>query len=196
VPIWANYSRTPDLDIIHLYASKLANIDRTIEITANNMRKTKVVAANESERLSYVNVLRQLAEGQDTIFGTKGLGADLGEAVTVLDLGVEPTLLSSLQIGRAKLWTECMGMLGINGANQDKKERLVAAEVGANDEQVQATRNIALNARQFACEQINRLYGLSVSVDFKTPPPIPGSDPDGESETPGRNESREIEGAK
>jgi hypothetical protein len=69
-----------------------------------------------------------------------------------------------------------MGMLGINGANQDKKERLVAAEVGANDEQVQASRNVALNARQFACEQINQLWGLNVSVDFKTPPPVPGAE--------------------
>jgi hypothetical protein len=70
-----------------------------------------------------------------------------------------------------------MGLLGINNANQDKKERLVAAEVGANDEQVQATRNIALNARQQAAERINKLYGLSVEVDFKTPPPPPADGP-------------------
>lgn len=176
VPIWANYSRCPDMDLITLYAHKLAKIDRTIEITIDNMRKTKVVAAPESERLSYVNILRQIGEGQDAILGTRAM-TDLGETVTVLDLGVEPTLLSALQIGRSKLWSECMGLLGINNANQDKKERLVAAEVGANDEQVQATRNIALNARQFACEQINRLYNLSVSVDFKTPPPVEGAEP-------------------
>ena len=173
VPIWANFMRCPDYDIIMLYAHKLAKIDRTIEITADNMRKTKVVAAPESERLSYVNILKQIAEGQEAVFGTNAM-VDLGAAVTVLDLGVATGTLSELQIGRAKLWTECMGLLGINGANQDKKERLVAAEVGANDEQVQATRNVALNARQYACEQINQLYGLSVSVDFKTPPPVPG----------------------
>lgn len=175
VPIWANFSRYPDLDIIMLYAHKLAKIDRSIEITADNMRKTKVVAAPESERLSYVNVLKQIAEGQEAVFGTTAL-QDLAGAVSVLDLGVATGTLSELQIGRAKLWSECMGLLGINNANQEKKERLVAAEVGANDEQVQATRNVALNARQFACEQINQLYGLNVSVDFKTPPAVEGAE--------------------
>jgi hypothetical protein len=177
VPIWANYMRGTDWDIITLYSHKLAKIDRTIEITVDNMRKPKVVAAPESERLSYVNILRQISEGQDAIFGTRAM-AELGDSLTVLDLGIDYHYLSELQIGRTRLWTECMGLLGINGANQDKKERLVAAEVGANDEQVQATRNIALNARQFACEQINRLYNLNLSVDFRTSPPVEDSQSD------------------
>lgn len=179
VPIWANYSRTPDWDIIRLYSSKLAKLDRTIEITMDNMRKTKVIAAPQDQVLSYQNILKQIGEGQDAIFGTNAL-QDLGSAVTVLDLGVGDLTLPNLQIAKSKLWTECMGMLGINGANQDKKERLVAAEVGANDEQVQASRNVALNARQFACEQINQLWDLNVSVDFKTPPPVEGMVPDGD----------------
>jgi hypothetical protein len=164
VPIWANYLRCPDLDIISIYANKFAKVDRSIEITMDNMRKTKMVAATENERLSYVNALRQHAEGQDTIMTVAN--AFDPAAIQVLDLQVDPLTLPNLQIGRSKLWSECMGLLGINNANQDKKERLIAAEVGANDEQVQATRNIALNARQQAAERINKLYGLDISVDF------------------------------
>jgi hypothetical protein len=177
VPIWANYLRCPDLDIISIYANKLAKLDRTIEITMDNMRKTKVIAAPENERLSYVNILRQIAEGQEAIFGTNAMDIS---TVQVLDLGVDPLTLPNLMIAKSKLWNECMGLLGINGANQDKKERLVAAEVGANDEQVMATRNIALNARQQACEEINRLFGLDISVDFKSPPPLPDDAAGGE----------------
>jgi hypothetical protein len=177
VPIWANYLRCPDLDIISIYSHKLAKLDRTIEITMDNMRKTKVIAAPENERLSYVNILRQIAEGQEAIFGTNAMDIS---TVQVLDLGVDPLTLPNLMIAKSKLWNECMGLLGINNANQDKKERLVAAEVGANDEQVQATRNIALNARQQACEEINRLYGLNISVDFKNPPPPAMDDMGGE----------------
>jgi Phage Connector (GP10) len=175
VPIWANYMRTPDLDVIHLYAHKLAKLDRSIEITADNMRKTKVIAAGENERLSAMNALKSITQGDEAIFVTDG-GASMISNMQVLDLGVDPLTLPNLQIAKSKMWNECMGLLGINNSNQDKKERLVAAEVGANDEQVAATRNIALNARQYACEQINALYGQNISVDFKQPPPPPPAD--------------------
>lgn len=163
VPIWCNYMRTPDLDIIRLAATRLAKMDRSIEITSDNMRKTKVVNAPEDQRLSYINALKQLEEGQPTIMGSPAL--DMGN-VQVLDLGVDPLTLPNLMIAKSKLWNEYMGLLGINNANQDKKERLVAAEVGANDEQVEATRRIALNARQQAADQINKLFGLTIEVDY------------------------------
>ena len=95
-------------------------------------------------------------------------------------LGIDPMNLPNLMIAKSKLWNECMGLLGINNANQDKKERLVAAEVGANDDQVQATRNVALNARQIAAQQISDRYGLTVTVDFKNPPPGPSDAPGAE----------------
>ena len=174
VPVWPNYTRFPDMDLIRIYAQRLAKLDRTIEITMDGMRKNKIVRAPENQRTSYVNIMRQIAEGQDTIFGTDNLDMS---TVEVLDLGIDPLNLPNLMIARSKLWNECMGLLGINNANQDKKERLVAAEVGANDEQVQASRNVALNARQTAAAQISSLYGITVTVDFKTPPPVPGDAP-------------------
>lgn len=178
VPIWANYMRVPDLDVIYLYARKLAKLDRSIEITGDNMRKPKVVAASENERLSVINALKQITEGQDAVFVTETAGASMMSNMQVLDLGVDPLTLPNLMVAKSKLWNECMGLLGVNNANQDKKERLVAAEVGANDEQVQATRRIALNARQQACERINALWpDLDVSVDFWNEPNLESSGP-------------------
>jgi len=171
VPIYANYLRCPDHDIVMIYAHKLATIDRTIEITISNMRKSKYVTASENERLSWGNILKQVSEGQDVIFGSNAL--DMSK-VGVLDLGTDPMTLPNLQVAKSKLWNEVMGLLGINNANQEKKERLVAAEVGANDEQVDATKAIALNARQQACDTINRVFGLNMSVSFGEPAPVDG----------------------
>lgn len=167
VPIWANYSRIPDLDIVLLYSKKLASIDRTIEINVENMRYTKVVTVEENQRLSYVNILRQHAEGQPVIFGTNSM--NLGEAVNVFDVGVPVDAVPNLLIARSKLWNDCMTLLGINNSNQDKKERLVSDEVSANDDQIEMTRAIALNARQQAAAAITRRYPeLTVTVDFKS----------------------------
>jgi hypothetical protein len=62
-----------------------------------------------------------------------------------------------------------MTLLGINNANQDKKERLVAAEVSGNDDMVSAIRATNLNARRMACDAINEMWpAYQVEVDYVT----------------------------
>lgn len=165
VPIWANYMRHPEMDKVALFSQKLAEVDRTIEIAEMNLRKTRIVQVPENKRLTYTNLMRQHEEGVPVIYGVESLNAI--ESIESLDISSDAGAVSTLWDAKNQRWNECMTMLGINNANQDKKERLVSAEVGANDEQVQATRNIALNSRQYACEQINEVFGLNVSVDFK-----------------------------
>lgn len=167
VPIWANDMRTPDLDIVLIYAQKFAELDRTIEINSKNARRSKVIVANEDQRLTMANVDRQLEEGQAAVFTTDTL--ELGDKVTAVDLGINPDHIEKLHILKVRLWNECMMHLGIDGANQDKKERLVSTEVDANGEQINLAKSVALKARQLACEQINAKYpGLNVSVDYDT----------------------------
>ena len=163
VPIWANFLRVPDSDICYLYATKLAQVDRTIEINLKAMRHTSVLFVDENERQSYVNLMRQVDEGQPHIFGTPSL--DLSK-VQAFNLGIDKDQVPNLMLVKTRLWNECMTLLGINNANQDKKERLVSDEVAANNDQVVAARGVSLNARVMAAEQINRMFGLSVSVGW------------------------------
>ena len=176
VPIWANFLRIPDWDIVLLYASKLADLDRTIEINLDAMRYTYIMTVPEDQRLSYMNIMRQHKEGQPIIFGTQALNPELIQSFPVT---IDKDVVLNLQMSKAKLWSETMTLLGINNANQDKKERLVAAEVGANDGQVLAARNIAMDARQFAVEAINKKYDLSISVEWNMNPTTAPTAPEG-----------------
>lgn len=156
VPIWANYQRMPDLDIVLIYSNKLAELDRTIEINSLNARRSKVVASNENQRLSWANINRQVDEGQNHI-SVAGNVMDMANIIA-LDLGIDPRSIEPLHILRKGLWNECMGLLGIENANQDKKERLVASEVDANNDQTSMMRYVNLNARRFAIDNIKRVY--------------------------------------
>lgn len=192
VPIWANYLRVPDLDVVLIYAYKFAELDMTIEINSRNARRNKVVAVDENGRLSATNINRQIEEGNNFIaLGSGGMAY----VPVALDLGINPDSIEKLHILRVRLENECMGLLGINNANQDKKERLVASEVDANDKQVEASRAVALNARKDAARQINELYGLKVSVDFhmdNKPENDNNSDNAGEPNKPRAVEDREA----
>lgn len=166
IPIWANAMRYPLLNVVMIYAKRLATLDRTIEINSENARRNKVIKINDNQRLSAANFVRQAVEGVDGIQVTGPL-QDM-EFVEALDLGINPDSFEKLHILRVRIWNECMGLMGIDNANQDKKERLVEAEVGANSEQTDSMRFVNLNARQYAAEQINDVFGLSVSVNYRT----------------------------
>jgi hypothetical protein len=167
VPIWANYFRVPDMDIVKIYSWKLARIDRTIEINSDNARRTRVLTFSENSRLSAANVQDQLDRGESVIKLTETAPG----MVNAFDLGIDPKSISELSVLRTRLWNECMGLLGINNSNQDKKERLVESEVGANDDQIDTMRRVTLNARQDAAELITDhfkliLEGKKVTVDY------------------------------
>ena len=53
---------------------------------------------------------------------------------------------------------------GINNANMDKRERMVANEVEAKNEQVKASEDVLLKVREEACKNINRIFNLDISV--------------------------------
>lgn len=166
IPIWANYYRTSDLDIVYLYAKKLANIDRSIEINAKNARRTRIVTTNKDQRLTAANVNNLIDEGESTVFVNESF--DPMSQMTSFDVGINPDNLEKLHIVRVREWNTAVGLLGINNANQDKKERLVADEVAANDEQVTAMKQVNLNSRRRACRLINKRFGLNVWCDFYT----------------------------
>jgi len=168
VPVWSNYFRTADVDIVSIYAKKLAEIDRTIEINAKNARRSKVLTYNENTQLTAKNINEMIDRGEGSI----PVNFQLGELITAVDLGVDPKGIEVLSIVRARLWNEAMGLLGINNANHEKKERVQAAEVQANDDQVGSSRRINLNTRQDAARKISKMFDLNVSVDYYSGLPV------------------------
>ena len=60
-----------------------------------------------------------------------------------------------------------MTVLGIDNANQDKKERVQSAEVNANNTQIIASRNIWLSEREKFVKKLNEKYGTNVKVSFR-----------------------------
>ena len=167
VPIWSNYLRTPDWDVVTIYSKRLSDFDVTVDTNVIGLRHPTVFAVEESERQSFVNIFRTIQRGEPAIYGYKNLSPqDLKDKLFALNTGVQTSAVTDVQISKSKVWNECMTYLGINNSNQEKRERLVEDEVSANNDQVNAFRNIALNARKQACEEINKMFGLNVDVEW------------------------------
>ena len=92
--------------------------------------------------------------------------------ISVMDLK-PPVVFPQLQVQKHMILNEVFTDLGVNNANMDKKERMVANEVEANNEQVKACEDVMLKARQEACKQINRIFGTNISVERRKLEEIP-----------------------
>ena len=145
---------------IQLYSYKLTNIERTIDTNVIAQKTPIIVKCSDKQRLSFKNAINQRNDNEPVIYADKTMNT---EDMQVLDIKA-PIVFDKLQIQKHAVWNECMTFLGVNNANMDKRERLVDDEVQANNEQVQASEDIFLKARQKACDEINKMFGLNISV--------------------------------
>lgn len=172
VIIYNNYTRTPEILTIRLYAQRLSEIDKAIDINIRTQKTTKILKCAEEERLTYQNLLNKYDGGTPFILGSKNL-ATLGDIET-LDL-TTPYIADKLQVQKRQVFNEVLTYFGIENANTEKRERLVTDEITSNMGGVAISRNSRMNARKKACKEINRIFGLNLKVEFSAEIEIPES---------------------
>lgn len=159
-----NDEMLPTQPTIELYAYRLSEISRTIDININAQKTPVLITGSHKQMLSLKQVYKDWNGFQPVIFGDKNLDI---ETLKVMKTDA-PIVFDKLQIQKHAIWNEVCTFLGINNANQDKRERLVADEVQANNEQVMMSAQMMLKSRQRACELINELYDLNIKVSLRT----------------------------
>lgn len=147
---------------LSFYAKKLSLISRTMDQNLT-MQWTPYIITGDRRMLQQFKVfMKKILQGVQTIFTSKGMKMD---DINVLQTNA-PFIADELHNMKQSILRECMTFLGIENANMDKKERLVADEVNSNNQQVVASRNIWLNERKKAIEEINKKFNLNISVEF------------------------------
>lgn len=160
----------PNFPIIRHYAYKLCNIDRAIDTNVEAVKTPIIVRCSEKQKLSLKNAINQRKDNEPVIWSSDL--ADINEMVDTLTTNA-PIVFPQLQTQKHMILNEVFTDLGINNANMDKRERMVANEVEANNEQVKACEDVMLKARQQACKEINRIFGTNISVKRRKLEEIP-----------------------
>lgn len=163
VIIFNNMLHTNSLLDIEMYAMKLYNLDRTIEVNANAQKTPILITCEESQRLTLKNMYMQYDGNEPVIYGDKNINPN---SLKVLTTG-SPYVADKLYQLKNQIWNEALTFLGISNLNIQKKERLVTDEVIRNQGGTIASRYSRLNARKQACEQINRMFGLNIDVEYR-----------------------------
>lgn len=163
VIIYNNYIRTNSILDIKMFARRLTELDRAIDVNARAQKHPVLILATEEQRLTMMNIYKEYDGNEPVIFGDKNL--DLN-SITSINTGA-PYVADKLYQLKTDYWNECLTYLGISNVNYQKKERMVSDEVVRSQGGTMASRYSRLEMRRKAAEEINDMFGLNIEVNFR-----------------------------
>lgn len=163
VIIFNNMLHTNSILDVQEMSKRLYEIQRTIDVNVIQQKTPKIITCTENQRLVMKNLYAQYMGNEPFIFGDKNL--DLS-GIKTFDT-TSPYVADKLYDLKTQYWNEALTYLGISNVNTVKKERMITDEVQRNLGGTIASRYSRLFMRQQACEQINRMFGLNISVDYR-----------------------------
>ena len=163
VIIFNNYLHTNSQLDATMYARRLSELDRAIDVNANAQKTPVLIKCDETQKLIMQNLYMQYQGNMPFIFADKTLNTN---GLTVLKTDA-PYVCDKLYTLKTQIWNEALTYLGISNINIQKKERLITDEVTRNQGGTIASRYSRLNARRDACKQINAMFGLDIWCDYR-----------------------------
>lgn len=162
IMVYNNLIRKPSYDTVLLYAQRLSNLDRVIDVNCNSQKTPVLIECDENERLTAMNVYQQYDGNAPVIYGRKGINSSISVMKTDA-----PYVADKLYELKSKIFNEALTFLGIVNVNENKRERMISDEVVRSMGGTFMMRESYIEARKQACEKINEMFGLNVSVQFK-----------------------------
>lgn len=163
VIIYNNLLRTNTYPVITKYAQLLYDFDRIIQVNCNAQKTPVLLTGTEQQRLTLKNLYKQYEGNEPVIFGGKDLDLNAISAISTQ----APYVSDKIYELKVKYYNEALTALGIANISQAKKERLISDEVQRSMGGTLAIRQSGLKARRQAAEQINRMFGTDITVNFK-----------------------------
>ena len=153
---------TSDFPTLEVFAKRIDDVEMTQDVNLFQQCIPKLVLGDEDSKLTMKNLIDQIKNYKFAIFGKKSLVNNISTS-DVLDTS-SPYILDKLQQQKADLKNELLTYLGINNNNNVKKERMVVDEVNANNEYTTINLDLMYDLRKKACKEINKKFGLNISV--------------------------------
>lgn len=149
----------PTMPYVDTLIKQLVNVELTMRLNINAQKSPVWIYTNEQSALRDKNAFMELYECEPVQFhdkmktdsmeffnsGIPFIGNELADTYNVYDYRI-------------------MTYLGLDNPGVDKKERLVVSESDSNSEKIAIIRTARLEQREIACEKINEIFGLDISV--------------------------------
>lgn len=157
-----NQLRNPILPMVLRYASLLAHADISLKCALINTRETNTYASSDENTAENINrYYDKLYNGDSASI----LDESLIESVKNISNRESTTAIKDCLSARTDLLANFFKEIGVKSAN-DKKERMIESEVDSNNQLLLFNISDMLAERKKACEEINRIFDTSISVEL------------------------------
>lgn len=181
-----NTLKKATFDIVDYYTGKLADIELTKDLHRNAHKMPYAFECTEDTLLTAKNIYKKIHANEPVIFKNRTRGeGEIG--VNILNTNV-PYINDKLEDDYHNYEARILTALGLDNYVEDKKERVQSAEVESQQEYIISSFRASLNERKKACEAINKMFGLNLSVDYVKAEQIETDEPVDESEEGTDNE--------
>lgn len=164
VIIFNNYAHTNSMLDVEMFARRLYNMDRAIDVNINAQKTPVLIQCSEQQRTTMLNLYQKYEGNEPFIFGDSNLDLS-GFKVLKTDA---PFVADRIRQEKIQTWNEALTYLGISNTNITKKERLISDEVLRSQGGTIASRYSRLEMRRRACDEINKMFPeLDIWCDYR-----------------------------
>lgn len=164
VPIYNNMLRQPTTPWLDYYAEILYDVDQTRIINIKAQKTPIIIRCTDRQRLTFKNIYLEYDGNSPVIVVDDSVNTD---QIQVLETKA-PFIASELTDIRRQIFGEVLMYLGYSTHEAtQKRERLLVGELTAAESEASSSRFSPLIMRRMACDSINKMFGLNISVNFR-----------------------------
>lgn len=163
VIIYDNVQKQNIDNTIMLYAKRLAEVERIMDVNLKQQKVPTVIITSEAGKESMRQFYNKVDGNEPLIMVDESFDID---NYKILKTEV-PFQLDKLIDYKHALWNECMTWLGIGNANNDKRERLIVSEVEVTADQKDIMKDVRLIARKRAIKEIVKIFPELEGIDVR-----------------------------
>jgi len=154
-------TRTTPIERLKLFAKRIVNQERTIDINIHQQRTPRLWGATKDTEHTIKTILNRVNNYSEDLV----LVDTMSESPPFLNVvNPAPFVAAQIRIEKNAIWSEAMTYCGIQSNSAEKKERVTPDEVEVSNGQARHKLKARFDERKLACEKINKKYGLNISV--------------------------------
>lgn len=162
VIMWDNRSKQPLIWDILQYASRTAQLQRSMDINVSQQRTPRIWKTKTENKKTIDDLINGISANNEAIVTYDNLEIDDTTSV----VAPAPFVADKLSEQKDKIWNEFLRLIGIANTSFQKRERNIRDEVFISQAGTIASRFTRFNARVDAINKINEKWNLDLEVEY------------------------------